>query len=141
LFLDNIYRLHGFPTNIVSDRGLQFISKFWKRFFKLLKVKINLSFAYHPETHGQTECVNQILEQYLQCTINNHQDNWVDLFLWQNLLIIILCILQLNKLLFIQIMVNILKEIFFQLIAVGSPAVEVLVGHITTIYNELKLQL
>jgi hypothetical protein len=44
-----------------------------------LKVNINLSSAYHLEINGQTECVNLILEQYLQCTINYHQDNWVDL--------------------------------------------------------------
>jgi hypothetical protein len=42
LFLDNIYCLHGFPNDIVSNQGPQFISKFWKGFFELLKVKIDL---------------------------------------------------------------------------------------------------
>ena len=72
LFLDNIYRYHGLPNDIVSDRGPQFISKFWKSLFQLLKVQINLSSGYHPQTNGQTERVNQVLEQYLRCTINYH---------------------------------------------------------------------
>lgn len=50
LFLDNIYRYHGLPNDIVSDRGPQFISKFWKSFFQLLKVQINLSSGYHPQS-------------------------------------------------------------------------------------------
>ena len=76
LFLDNIYRHHGLPNDIISDRGPQFISKFWKSLFQLLKVQINLSSGYHPQTDGQTERVNQVLEQYLRCTINYHQDDW-----------------------------------------------------------------
>ena len=58
LFLDNIYRYHGLPNDIVSDRGPQFISKFWKSLFQLLKVQINLSSRYHPQTDGQTKRVN-----------------------------------------------------------------------------------
>ena len=79
LFIDNIYKYHGFPEDIISDRGSQFVSKFWKTLFKILGVQINLSSAYHPQTDGQTERVNQVLEQYLRCTINYHQDNWTDL--------------------------------------------------------------
>lgn len=79
LFLDNIYRHHGLPDDIISDRGTQFTSNFWQSLFKILKVEIKLSSAYHPQTDGQTERVNQVLEQYLRCTINYHQDNWVDL--------------------------------------------------------------
>jgi hypothetical protein len=55
------------------------ILKFWKSLFKILKVKIKLSSAYHPQTDGQTKRVNQVLEQYLHCTINYHQDNWMEL--------------------------------------------------------------
>jgi hypothetical protein len=54
-------------------------SKFWQELFKILHIKINLSSAFHPETNGQTERVNQLLEQYLRCTINYHQDDWVEL--------------------------------------------------------------
>jgi hypothetical protein len=54
LILDGIVRLHGFPEEIMSDRGLQFASKFWRRLFKLLGVDIRLSLAFHLETDGQT---------------------------------------------------------------------------------------
>jgi hypothetical protein len=79
LFMDNIYKYHGLPDEIISDRGSQFISKFWQSLFKILKVKIKLSSAYHPQTDRQTEWVNQVFEQYLHCTINYHQDNWTEL--------------------------------------------------------------
>ena len=76
LFLENIYRYHGLPDDVVSDRGPQFISKFWRTLFGILKVDIKLSSAFHPQTDGQTERVNQVLEQYLRCSINYQQDDW-----------------------------------------------------------------
>jgi transposase InsO family protein len=50
LFLDNIYRIHRLPNDIISDRGTQYTSNFWKGLFQLLGVKINLSTLYHPQT-------------------------------------------------------------------------------------------
>ena len=50
LFLDNIYRFHGLPDDIVSDRGTQFVSKFWRSLFEILKVDIKLSLAFHRQT-------------------------------------------------------------------------------------------
>jgi len=79
LFLENVYKYHGLLDDIIFDHGTQFTSKFWQSMFKILQVKINLSLAYHPQTDGQTERVNQVLEQYLRCFINHHQDNCVDL--------------------------------------------------------------
>jgi transposase InsO family protein len=79
LFLENVYKYHGLPDDIISDRGMQFTSKFWQSLFKILQMKTNLSSSYHPQTDGQTERVNQVLEQYLRCFVNYHQDNWVDL--------------------------------------------------------------
>ena len=78
LILQHIVRLHGLPRDIVSDRGPQFHSKFWKNLFGLLGTKISLSSAFHPQSDGQSERVNQVLEQYLRCTINYLQSNWCD---------------------------------------------------------------
>jgi hypothetical protein len=77
LYAREIFRLHGFPLNLVSDRGAQFKSVFWKALFNAVGATISLSSAYHPETDGQTERVNQTLEQYLRCFINYDQDDWV----------------------------------------------------------------
>jgi transposase InsO family protein len=79
IFLENIYRLHGLPEEIISDRGPQFIAKFWKRFCQALGITVKLSSAYHPQTNGQTERTNQILEQYLRCYCNYDQNNWAEL--------------------------------------------------------------
>ena len=79
LYINNVVRLHGLPMDIVSDRGPQFTSKFWRSLLNTMEIKCNLSSAFHPQTDGQTERVNQILEQYLRCTINHLQTNWVDL--------------------------------------------------------------
>ena len=79
IFLSQVFAKHGTPTDIISDRGKHFISRFWRSLCQLLGIKANLSTAYHPETDGQTEQVNQILEQYLRVYINYQQDDWVNL--------------------------------------------------------------
>ena len=71
-----MYRYHGLPDDIVSNRGTQFVFKFWSFFFEILKVDIKLSSVFHPRTIGQTERMNQVLEQYLRCSINYQQDDW-----------------------------------------------------------------
>ncbi|MBW0569298.1 hypothetical protein O181_109013, partial [Austropuccinia psidii MF-1] len=65
LFINNAFSNHSLPLRIVSDRGSLFVSSFWTNLFQKLKILRDLSTAYHPETDGQTERVNQILEQYL----------------------------------------------------------------------------
>uniref|UniRef100_A0A803KCJ5 Integrase catalytic domain-containing protein n=1 Tax=Xenopus tropicalis TaxID=8364 RepID=A0A803KCJ5_XENTR len=82
IYVKEIFRLHGFPSSIVSDRGVQFVSRFWRAFCKLLKVKLNFSSAYHPQSNGQTERTNQSLEQFLRCFISSNQDNWSELLPW-----------------------------------------------------------
>ena len=57
-FFDNIFKLHGLPTSIISDRDTRFTSRFWQELHKLLDVKLVLSTAYHPQTDGQTEVMN-----------------------------------------------------------------------------------
>jgi hypothetical protein len=65
LYIARILSLHGVPKTIVSDRGPQFMSKLWEEHHKALDTKLLHSLAYHPQTSGQTERVNQILEDML----------------------------------------------------------------------------
>ena len=64
-FMDGIYRLHGIPNSIVSNRYKIFLSHFWQKLFQKLGIKLKLSKAYHPQTDGQTKVVNRCLESYL----------------------------------------------------------------------------
>lgn len=78
---DVVYRhiasVHGWPKEWITDRDTKFASKFWQALMKRLDVKSKLSTAYHPQTDGQTERLNQIVEQYLRIFINFQQDDWV----------------------------------------------------------------
>ena len=77
LFLQNVFRLHGLPDNIVSDRGPQFASRFWRHICHCLKIEPRLSTAFHPETDGQTERINANMEQYLRAYVGYLQDDWI----------------------------------------------------------------
>ncbi|KAJ1584105.1 hypothetical protein NDA11_004353 [Ustilago hordei] len=79
LLYGHMVRLFGYPDHMVSDRGRQFISGAWKAFAEQMGVKHSLSTAYHPQTNGQTERVNQVIEQYLRMYCNYEQDDWVNL--------------------------------------------------------------
>jgi len=76
LYLRNIFKGHGLPEDIVSDRGSQFVSKFTRRLLELVEVKGNRSTAYYPQSDGQTERTNQTMEQYLRVYCDYRQDNW-----------------------------------------------------------------
>lgn len=76
-FVARVYCLHGTPDNIVSDRGSQFISQFWRELSVRLDVALRPSSAFHPETDGQTERINSLVEQYLRAFVSFHQDDWV----------------------------------------------------------------
>ena len=76
LFIRNVFSKHGVPSDIVSDRGSRFTSKLWTAISKALGIQQNLSTAYHPQTDGQTERVNQIVETYLRLYVNYDQDDW-----------------------------------------------------------------
>ncbi|OJT10654.1 Transposon Tf2-12 polyprotein [Trametes pubescens] len=78
LFLDRIFRHHGMPESIVSDRGPVFVSRFWNTLTSLLHTKLKYSTAYHPQTDGLTERTNQSLETYLRAYVSTQQDDWVD---------------------------------------------------------------
>jgi len=79
LFIKEIVKLHGIPDEIISDRGTQFVSRFWKRFLEVIGTKQCLSTAYHPQSDGQSERTIQVLQQYLRCFISYHQDDWMSL--------------------------------------------------------------
>jgi hypothetical protein len=68
--------LHGLPWTIVSDRGAQFIARFWEQLQESLGTKLIRSSAYHPQTDGQTERVNQILEDMLRACAIDCGKNW-----------------------------------------------------------------
>jgi transposase InsO family protein len=74
LYIARIVCLHGVPKMIVSDRGTHFTSKFWEKLHESMDMKLNFSSAYHPQTDGQTERVNQILEDMLRaCALKDNQ--------------------------------------------------------------------
>ncbi|SPC62606.1 uncharacterized protein UHOD_11557 [Ustilago sp. UG-2017b] len=79
LFLCHVYSKHGLPTSIISDHGSEFTSHFWCSLSSLLGIENHFSSMYHPQSDGQTECVNQVLEQYLWGYSNHLQTNWSDL--------------------------------------------------------------
>jgi len=76
LFRDNIWKLHGLPDSIISDRGPQFAVGVMKELNCMLGIETKLSTAFHPQTDGQTERINQELEQYLRIFIDHRQEQW-----------------------------------------------------------------
>lgn len=77
IFMEQIYRLHGLPEDIISNRDLVFISKLWQELFAMLGVWLNTSTAYYPQRDGQTEVVNRCVETYLRCLYSDSQKDWM----------------------------------------------------------------
>jgi transposase InsO family protein len=78
LFMTNVYRLHGLPTALVSDRDKIFTSTLWHELFRLAGVSLCLSSTYRPQSDGQTERVNQCMETFLRCFANAAPAKWFD---------------------------------------------------------------
>ena len=76
LFYDRLYPLHGLPLQIISDCGTQFAAAVFQEWCKLLGIESCMTTGYHPQADGQTERVNQILEQYLRCYVAYNLDDW-----------------------------------------------------------------
>lgn len=76
LFFQEVYRLHGLPLSIVSDRDSRFLSHFWRSLWKLLRTSLDMSSAYHPQSDGQTEVINRSLGDMLRCLVGNHIRSW-----------------------------------------------------------------
>ena len=78
-FIQHVVRVHGEPDALVSDRDPVFTSHFWRRLLDLLGIKANRSSTFHPETDGQTERMNSVLEQYLRMYCDYQQTDWASL--------------------------------------------------------------
>jgi transposase InsO family protein len=79
IFAREVWRHHGLPTDIISDRDSRFTSEVWKEFLRLSGIRPRMSTAFHPQTDGQTERLNQTIEAYLRSFVNNEQNDWVSL--------------------------------------------------------------
>jgi hypothetical protein len=88
VFFSQIVKLHGIPRSIVSDRDRVFTSHFWQELFRLTGTTLQLSSAYHPQSDGQTERINQCLEMFLRCAVHQTPSQWVQWLdsaeLWYN---------------------------------------------------------
>ncbi|XP_060924550.1 uncharacterized protein LOC132998821 [Limanda limanda] len=80
--LEHVFRIHGFPKDVVSDRGPQFVSQFWKAFCSLLGATVSLSSGYHPQSNGQAERMNQDLETGLRCLVSQNPATWSKHLIW-----------------------------------------------------------
>ena len=79
LYLQHVWKHHRLPRRVVSDRGPQFVAEFTKELYRLLRIKLAATTMYHPQGDGQTERVNQELEQYLRLFVNQRQNDWDNL--------------------------------------------------------------
>jgi len=78
-YLENVWKYHGFPEDVVSDRDTTFTGSFFTDLWNSLEIKGSMSLAYHPQTDGQTEHVHQVIESYLQSYCNYEQNDWASM--------------------------------------------------------------
>jgi len=76
LFVLHVFSKHGIPSHVTSDRGSEFVSNFFQSLGTTLDMRLHFTSGYYPEGDGQTECMNQTLEQCLHVYCNYQQDNW-----------------------------------------------------------------
>ena len=74
--MNNVYKLHGLPQQLISDRDRIFTSNIWQELFKLTDTQLIMSSSYHPQIDGQTERLNQCLENFLRCTVHSCPRQW-----------------------------------------------------------------
>ena len=78
LYMSHIFKLHGMPASIVSDRDATFTSLFWFELFRLQGIDLAMSIGYHPQSDGQTKIVNKSLEQYLRAFSSDRPHHWAE---------------------------------------------------------------
>lgn len=76
VYMTNVYKLHGLPQSIISDRDIVFTAKLWQELFKLSDTQLQMSSAYHPQSDGQTKRLNQCVEAFLRCTVHSCPRLW-----------------------------------------------------------------
>lgn len=76
LYFSQVYKLHGLPEAIISDRDRIFTSALWQELFRLSGTQLLMSSSYHPQTDGQTERLNQCLEAFLWCSVHSCPSQW-----------------------------------------------------------------
>jgi hypothetical protein len=79
LYVDNVFRHHGLQDEFVSDRDVRFTSRFWQQVLSLVGTRQSMSTAFHPQSDGQTERVNRVLEEFLRSYVGPTQDDWDEL--------------------------------------------------------------
>lgn len=82
LLVKHVFRLHGIPTEILSDRGPQFVSQVWRQFCRALNAKASLTSGYHPQSNGQVERMNQELESTLRGLSSSNPSDWSRFIPW-----------------------------------------------------------
>jgi len=75
-FFAHIFKLHGLPDSVVSDRDPKFTSKFWSRLMELCGISTQMSTSNHPQTDGASEVMNRMVENFLRCYCSMRQDDW-----------------------------------------------------------------
>uniref|UniRef100_A0A8C2B1F0 Gypsy retrotransposon integrase-like protein 1 n=1 Tax=Cyprinus carpio TaxID=7962 RepID=A0A8C2B1F0_CYPCA len=82
IMIDNVFKFHGLPTDVVSDRGPQFASQFWREFCRLIGATASLSSGFHPQTNGQAERANQIVARMLRSLAFRNPSSWAEQLSW-----------------------------------------------------------
>ncbi|WVZ21756.1 hypothetical protein V8G54_000300 [Vigna mungo] len=82
LFMHMICKLHGFPKSLISDQDPVLLSQFWRELFHLSGTKLRMSITYHPQPDGQTEVINEVLQQYLRCFVHHKPSLWGKFLPW-----------------------------------------------------------
>lgn len=82
VFIAEVVRHHGVPISIITDRDPKFLNNFWTEIHRLQGTTLSPSTSYHPQTDGQTEVLNKILEMYLRCFVGDVPSSWSSLLPW-----------------------------------------------------------